>query len=57
VRILKKTFPVFTLRVKVVKLNKNTKESEKYTPPVRKFEGKCYMFLERKNEEKDKSYT
>jgi hypothetical protein len=48
---------VVTLRVKVVKLNKNTEERESSTSSVKKVEGKCYRLLERKNEEKDKSYA
>jgi hypothetical protein len=48
---------VVTLRVKVFKLSKNTEERESSTSSVKKAEEKCYMFLERKNEEKTKSYV
>jgi hypothetical protein len=48
---------VFTLRFKVVKLSKNTKERESSTSLVKKDEDKCYKLLERKNEEKTKSYA
>jgi hypothetical protein len=46
---------VFTLRVKIVKLNNNVGEREKYTSLVEKVEDDC-RFPERKNEEKRKSY-
>jgi chromosome segregation ATPase len=46
-----------TLRVKIFKLNKNIEERERSTSPVNKIEEKCYRLLERKNEEKSKSYT
>ena len=48
---------VVTLRVKFVKLNKNTEERETYTSSTKKAEEKCYRLLERKNEEKTKSYV
>jgi hypothetical protein len=48
---------VVTLRVKVVKLNKNVEERGSSTPSVKKVEEKCYRLLERKNEEKAKSYA
>jgi hypothetical protein len=48
---------VVTLRVKVVKLSKNIEERGSSTPLVRKVEDKCYRLLERKNEEKVKSYA
>jgi hypothetical protein len=48
---------VVTLRVKVVKLNKNTKEREKISSLANKDDEKCYKLLERKNEEKIKSYA
>jgi hypothetical protein len=47
---------VVTLRVKIVKISKNVEEREIPTSSVKKFEEKCYMLLERKNEEKDKIY-
>ena len=48
---------VVTLRVKVVKIKKNIEEKGSSTPPVKKFEEKCYRLLERKNEEKVKNYA
>jgi hypothetical protein len=48
---------VVTLRVKVFKLRKNMEEREISTSSVNKVEGKCYRFLEGKNEEEAKSYT
>jgi hypothetical protein len=48
---------VVTLRVEVVNLNKNVEERGSSTPPVKKVEEKCYRLLERKNEEKAKSYV
>jgi hypothetical protein len=48
---------VVTLRVKVVKLSKNIEERESSTSSVKKTEEKCYRLLERKNEEKTKSYA
>jgi hypothetical protein len=48
---------VITLRVKVIKLRKNIEERRSSTPLVNKFEEKCYTLLERKNEEKSKSYV
>jgi hypothetical protein len=47
---------VVTLRVKVVKVNKNIEEREISTSSVKKDEEKCYRLLERNIEEKDKSY-
>jgi hypothetical protein len=41
---------VVTLGVEVVKLSKNIEERGSSTPPVNKFEEKCYKLLERKNE-------
>ena len=46
-----------TLRVKVVNINKNVEERGRSTPRVKKVEEKCYRLLERKNEEKAKSYA
>jgi hypothetical protein len=46
-----------TLRVEVVKFRKNVEERGRSTPSVKKFEEKYYRLLERKNEEKDKSYV
>jgi hypothetical protein len=43
---------VITLRVEVVKFNKNVEERGSSTSPVKKVEEKFYRFLERKNEEK-----
>jgi len=48
---------IVTLRVKIVNLNKNNEERENSTSSIKKFEEKCYRFLERNNEEKTKSYS
>jgi len=48
---------VVALRVKIVKLSKNIEEKESSTSSENKFEGKCYMLLKRKNEEKANSYV
>jgi hypothetical protein len=48
---------VVTLRIKVVKINKNVEGKGSNTSPVKKVEEKGYRLLERKNEEKDKSYV
>jgi len=45
------------MRVKISKLNKNVEERETSTSSVNKFEDKHSRLPERKNEEKDKSYT
>jgi hypothetical protein len=47
---------VVTSRIKVVNLSKNIKERRSSTPSIDKFEEKCYRLLERRNEEKAKSY-
>jgi hypothetical protein len=46
-----------TLRVEVFNLIKNVQERESSTLPIKKFEEKCYRLLERKNEEKAKTYV
>jgi hypothetical protein len=48
---------VVTLRVKIVKLNKNFEDRETSTSSVKKFEEKHSRLSERKNEEKRKSYA
>ena len=46
-----------TLRFKVVNLSKNVENKGSSTPLVKIVEEKCYRFLVRENEEKDKSYA
>jgi hypothetical protein len=48
---------VFTLRVKIIKLNKNIEERETSTSSINIFEENQSRFPERKNEEKRKSYA
>jgi hypothetical protein len=48
---------VVTLRVKIVKLNKNVEERETSTSSVENVEEKHSRLLEKKNEEKSKSYA
>jgi hypothetical protein len=45
------------LRVKIIKLRKNFEETETSTSLVNKIEEKKSRFLERRNEEKGKSYS
>jgi hypothetical protein len=48
---------VVTLRVEVVKINKNIEHRGSSTPLVNKVEEKCFRMMEMKNEEKAKSYA
>jgi hypothetical protein len=48
---------VVTLRVKIIKLSKNVEETETSTSSVENFEEKYSRLLEKKNEEKSKSYA
>jgi hypothetical protein len=48
---------IVTLRVKIVKLNKNVEERETSTSSVKKVEEKHSRLPERKNQEKGKSYA
>jgi hypothetical protein len=48
---------VVTLRAKIVKLNKNVEETKTSTSFIENFEDKHSKFLEKKNEEKSKSYA
>jgi hypothetical protein len=48
---------VVTFRVKIIKLRKNIEERETSTSSVKKLEENHYRLLERKNEERIKSYV
>jgi hypothetical protein len=55
-QIMKKEEEVVTLRVKIVKLNKNVEETKTSTSVVEN-EEKQFTLLEKKNEENRKSYA